>query len=157
MVQYLQLCEKSYSQFPLGGAIRTTILLQILIINTWLNTLCQCILFFFFSIGFKMLAMEMQMVQQRKREKRVNMTISRKEEGKKKVCRRIKIRYNEMSHKIPFIMVLHKRLFELPPNAHVGPFDLGFFKSVTNVIVVILQLWLALLQTLTLTYFMWAC
>jgi hypothetical protein len=30
-----------------------------------------------------MLAMEMQMVQQRKREKKVNMTISRKEEEKK--------------------------------------------------------------------------
>jgi len=76
------------------------------------------------------------MVQQRKREKKVNMTISRKED----VCRRIKIRCNEMCYKIPFIMVLHKRLLELPPNAHVAPFDLGFFKSVTNVIVVILQL-----------------
>jgi len=71
--------------------------------------------------------------------------------------KRIKIRYNEMCYKIPFITVLHKRWLELPPNAHVVPFDLGLKKSVTNVIVVILQLWLALLQTLTLTYFMWAC
>jgi hypothetical protein len=48
--------------------------------------------------------------------------------------------YNEMYYKIPFIMVLHKRLLELRPNAHVAPFDLGFKKSVINVIVVILQL-----------------
>jgi hypothetical protein len=54
-------------------------------------------------------------------------------------------------------MVLHKRLLELHPNAHVAPLNLGLKKNVTNVIVVILQLWLALLQTLTLTYFMWAC
>lgn len=45
-----------------------------------------------------------------------------------------------MCHKILFITVLHKRWLELPPNAHVVPFDLGFLKSVTNVIVVILQL-----------------
>lgn len=45
-----------------------------------------------------------------------------------------------MCYKIPFIMVLHKRLLELRPNAHVTPFDPGFKKNVTNVIVVILQL-----------------
>lgn len=48
MVQYLQFCEKSYFQVPLGGVIGTTILLQILIINTWLNTFCLNILFFSF-------------------------------------------------------------------------------------------------------------
>ncbi len=81
-MQYFQFCEKSYSQFPLGGAIGTTILLQILIINTWLNTLCLYIYLFIYFIRFKMLAMEMQIVQQRKREKKVNMTINRKEKKK---------------------------------------------------------------------------